>query len=44
MKDSSVMLRETSVALALSHLDWHSIVFSYVDILDGSTSLGKVVC
>ena len=30
--------------MALSYLEWHNIVFSYVDTLDGSTSLGKVFC
>lgn len=44
LKYSSVVLKETVLGMALSYLEWHNIVFSYVDTLDGSTSLGKVFC
>ncbi|KAL8559615.1 hypothetical protein ACOMHN_008326 [Nucella lapillus] len=42
LKCTSTVLRESVLALDLSFLDWHHVVFSYVDILDGSTSLGKL--
>ena len=42
LKYNSVVLKEAVIGMALSCLEWHNIVFSYADILDGSTSLGKV--
>ncbi|XP_076442605.1 lysosomal-trafficking regulator-like isoform X2 [Babylonia areolata] len=42
LKSTSTALREAVLSLNLSYLDWHNIVFSYVDTLDGSTSLGKL--
>lgn len=42
LKCNSTVLREAALGLNLSYLDWHNVVFSYVDILDGSTSLGKL--
>ncbi|XP_070180486.1 lysosomal-trafficking regulator-like [Littorina saxatilis] len=42
LKSGSLVLKETAVGLSLSSLDWHNVGFSYLDSLDGSTSLGKL--